>query len=459
MSTNKLGFGTVTAYGSVSLAIGLLGFPMAVFLPPFYSTELGLSLAAVGTMMILSRVTDFITDPAIGILSDRWRPAIGRRKVWLPIGTLIMMLGVFLLFRPIVKPNEFYFFASVSLVYLGYTTLQLPYTAWGAELSDDYHVRTRITGTAKFFDTTGILISTLIPTVVYSLGGATTGDVMAGLSLFFLITLPVCATLAFFIVPEPARHIEGPQQKFNIRHAALLMARNKPFAIVTVAVLIATIAETFRQTTTFFFATKIIGFEDFSIAYTLYFISAILVIPAWGIIARRFEKHRALMGALIVVLVTNVGMFFLGQGDTILFLIFFVIKGACFGALLMMPGAMIADTVDIDTAQSGERRQGQFFAISAMVQKAGFALGAGVPLILLDWVGFDAAGDNGADEIFALRALYGIVPAVIVFGAIWLLRHYSLTAARHKELQTYLEARDTDKEVALPAFITPAPGR
>lgn len=483
MAHKDLGFGTIAAYGSVSLSIGLLGIPMAVFLPAFYSAELGLPLAAVGSMLILSRVTDFFTDPAIGILSDRWRPAIGRRKVWLPIGSLIMMLGVFLLFQPIVKPNEFYFFACVSLVYLGYTTLQLPYTAWGAELSPDYQVRTRITGTAKFFDTTGILISSLIPTLVFSLGGSSMGDVMKGLSLFFILTLPVCATLAFLLVPDRSAKPrgdkdsgagsgadseaeggpeDGPEnkvsdteapQKFRLKEALLMMARNKPFAIITGALLIATIAEVARQTMTSFYAAHILQFEDFNIAFTFYFISAILIIPLWGVAAKRLEKHNALIVALCLVFATNVGMFFLGPGDAVLFMILFVLKGGCFGALLMLPAAMIADTVDIDTVQTGEKRQGQFFAISAMVQKAGFAIGAGTPLILLDWTGFNAAGENGPDELMALKLMYGVAPAIVVLGAIFLLRKYALTAAKHKELQTYLEARENGVEAAKPDFV------
>lgn len=465
MAHKELGFGTIAAYGSVSLSIGLLGIPMAVFLPAFYSSELGLPLAAVGSMLILSRVTDFFTDPAIGILSDRWRPGIGRRKVWLPIGSLIMMLGVFLLFQPIVKPNEFYFFACVSLVYLGYTTLQLPYSAWGAELSPDYQVRTRITGTAKFFDTTGILISSLIPTLVFSLGGSGMGDVMKGLSLFFILTLPVCATLAFLMVPDrsakSARSAGAPElaarraEKFRPKDALTMMARNKPFAIITGALLIATIAEVARQTMTSFYAAHILQFEDFNIAFTFYFIAAIVIIPLWGVAAKRLEKHNALIAALCLVFATNVGMFFLGAGDAALFMVLFVVKGGCFGALLMLPAAMIADTVDIDTAQTGEKRQGQFFAISAMVQKAGFAIGAGAPLIILDWTGFKAAGPNGPDELLALKLMYGVVPAIVVLAAIFLLRKYSLTEARHKELQIYLEAKaeNADTDAPVPDFI------
>ena len=135
---------TLMAYGSISLPIGTIGLPVAIYLAPVYSGQLGIGLGIIGWAMIATRLMDFVTDPIIGVLSDRWRPKIGRRRVWLIIGTLVMMSGVYLLFRPHDTVNIAYFLVALSLVYFGYTTLLLPYKAWGAELSEDYHVRTRL---------------------------------------------------------------------------------------------------------------------------------------------------------------------------------------------------------------------------------------------------------------------------------------------------------------------------
>ena len=126
MSSKKLDNQTILSYGILSLPIGVLGIPMGIYLAPFYAGELGLPLAVIGSMLMLSRVSDFITDPLIGMLSDRWRPSIGRRRIWLPIGTTIMMIGVSLLLRPSGEVDALYFLMAVSITYLGYTTLQLP---------------------------------------------------------------------------------------------------------------------------------------------------------------------------------------------------------------------------------------------------------------------------------------------------------------------------------------------
>jgi len=453
VSNKTLTRGTILSYGLMSLPVGVIGVPMGIYLAPFYAGELGLSLAAIGTMLILSRLTDFITDPLIGLLSDRWRPAIGRRKVWVPIGTTIMMTGVYLLFQPPEGVGIVYFLVAVSTTYLGYTTLQLPYHAWGAELSPQYHVRTKITATSKFFDTSGLVISTVIPAYILSQPGATSGDIMTGLSIFFLIALPLCASIAFINVHEP-EYQASPKQAVSVKAAAKLLARNKPFALVTISLFIATVAEVFRQTTTVFYATQVIGVENVGAVYVYYFVFALMMIPVWSRIAEKMEKHRALGLALSVVLITNICMYFLKEGQTTAFIALFIIKGSCYGALALLPGAMIADTADIDTALTGERQQGLFFAINAMVQKLGYALGQGLPLLLLGWVGFDATGlNNGPDEYYWLSFLYSIAPAVVAGFAIAALVPYTLTAARHKELQNYIAAKESGEDAAMPVFL------
>ena len=91
MAEQNVSLKTILAYGSLSLPIGTIGLPIAIYLAPLYAGQLDLSLQMIGVAFLFARLSDFITDPLIGILSDRWRPAIGRRRVWLLLGTVVMM--------------------------------------------------------------------------------------------------------------------------------------------------------------------------------------------------------------------------------------------------------------------------------------------------------------------------------------------------------------------------------
>ena len=99
-TTDILSAKTIYFHGCIGLPLAVIGYPLAIWIPAHYSGGLGLSLAAVGTILMLARFTDVITDPLMGELSDRWQTRFGRRKHWVVVGAPLMMLGVYQLFMP-----------------------------------------------------------------------------------------------------------------------------------------------------------------------------------------------------------------------------------------------------------------------------------------------------------------------------------------------------------------------
>ena len=65
--------GVLGVYGFMALPLALVGYPVAIWLPAFYAGHVGLPLAAVATMLLLAKLTDVVTDPAVGLISDRMR--------------------------------------------------------------------------------------------------------------------------------------------------------------------------------------------------------------------------------------------------------------------------------------------------------------------------------------------------------------------------------------------------
>ena len=387
MNDFSVRFRTILWFGTIAFPLGMIGLPIAVYLAPLYSGQLEIGLGIVGAALIGTRLLDFVTDPLIGILSDRWRPSIGRRRVWLIIGTLTLGSGIYMLFCPPQGVNAVYFVLAVSFAYFGLTTLRLPYTAWAAELSPDYHVRTKISSTTQFFGIFGLLASTLVPAYLIAEYSASPLEIMRAIGLIIVVLLPITSTLVFFTVPEPTA--PPKMAEFNFRNAARVLGSNGPFVRLTAASLVATLGEAFRQSTTVFFARDVVGLENIGQVYFFYFAAGLVTVPCWSWLAKKIEKHRALALSLVIVAVTNALMIFLSYGQTAAFYALFIAKGMCFGGVVMLPYAMIADTVDVDTADTLDRQQGLFYSVEAMVQKLGTALGAGVPLILLAMVGYD----------------------------------------------------------------------
>jgi glycoside/pentoside/hexuronide:cation symporter, GPH family len=428
------------AYGSLALPLSMIGLPLSIYLAPFYAGELGLPLAALGLAMVIARMSDVVTDPFIGMASDNIRTRFGRRRIWIPLGIIVLMLGVWNLFNPSPRVGMIYFVVWISIVYLGFTLAQLPYQAWGGELAQDYHGRTRVASVRQAFGLLGLIVATTLPALVLQQKGATAGDVLHALSLLMLVLLPVCGAIVFFLVPEPPPLAN--EKRIGFFEGLKVVAKNGPFKTIVLALFLGYVAETFRITITLFFARDAIGVPNIGLIYVFYFMTGLIAVPFWGWLAKRIGKHKALAFAFFIVVATNTAVFFLSYGQVAIFTAIFMAKGFCFGALELLPAALVADAVDVDTARSGARRQGLFFAFVTMTNKFGQAIGQGLSLILLGGIGYKAAGGNGPETIAHMKVLYGLGPALLLVPGILVMLRYRLTAPRHDRLANAIARRE-----------------
>ena len=254
-------FWRMMAYGSINVPLSFIGYPLVIFVAPFYAGELGLPLGLIGTMLFFARMSDVITDPFVGVGSDHLRSRWGRRKPVIAAGIVMMMLGVYKLFLPEPPVTIWYFLVWVSVVYVGFTMVTIPHEAWGGELSNNYHERTQITGTRQFFGLAGMVCATIVPAIVFSQPGGTAGTVLQVLGYFVLVMLPLAGVLLLWAVPNvPAAEVKG--HALPTRQGLRLMFRNGPFVRILLVLLLAVVGETFRITITLFFARDVVGIAN-----------------------------------------------------------------------------------------------------------------------------------------------------------------------------------------------------
>lgn len=446
----KLSKFCIMSYGTINLPLSFIAYPIVIFVAPFYASDLGLPLGVLGTMLFLARLSDVITDPIVGIASDHTKSRFGRRKPWIAIGIAVMMLGVYKLFMPTPGVGVVYFLIWVSVVYLGFTMISLPHEAWGGELSPHYEERTRITGSRQLFGLIGLVVATVVPAVVMSKPGGTMGAVLQTLGWMILGLLPLCGAWLLMMVPS-APPAEIPQH-VPLKSGLRRMLRNGPFVRTLLILLLAVIGETFRITITVFYARDIIGIGNLGSIYLYYFGIGLLGIPFWIWLGNRIGKHRALATAFIILSLLSLAMLPLSKGDTVVFILLFTAKGFCFGSLQLLPSAMIADVVDVDSARSGKSPQGLYYATSGVALKLGMAFGQGLSLNLLNFVGYQATGGSSASALQWLSIFYCIPAAMMFLVALPLVWRYPLTAARHKLIRARFDARLKADTTATPAL-------
>ncbi|MGH7090812.1 MAG: MFS transporter, partial [Stellaceae bacterium] len=142
----RLTLGLALAYAAPGFALAIPLVPVFTFLPTLYARDVGLGLELTGTLLFLARLVDFLIDPLIGFGSDRIRTRFGRRKPWIAAGAIVAGAALVALFAPPAGAGALYLLGWLALLYAGYTAVQVPYVAWGAELVSGYHDRTRIAG-------------------------------------------------------------------------------------------------------------------------------------------------------------------------------------------------------------------------------------------------------------------------------------------------------------------------
>ena len=465
---------TVYAHGVLGLPMAVIGYPLAIWIPAHYAGGLGLSLATVGIILMLARLTDVVTDPIMGELSDRWQTRFGRRRPWLIVGAPVMMFGVYKLFVPQGEVDVIYFLVYLTMFFLGSTIIALPHRAWGAELSTDYHQRSRVTAAREFYVLLGLLVAAAVPMVVEILAdgggsvstvlsiiwhdavGAFTGDlldkkivdratltgpVLMWLAYTIILVLPVCVFIVLAFVKEPPPRKGG---SVSIREGVKYLWKNGPMRRVLIIALLVIFGESFRNAVSLFFIRDIVGVPTIGAAYFFYFVAGLGAIPFWLWLGRKIGKHLAFMGTLVLVSIVSSANLFLSYGDYLPFFLLFIVKGFCYGGLQFLPVAMLADVVDVDTARTGGRRAGTYFAILGLTEKLAIAFGTGFSLILVGQLGFNASGGvAGSTEagVLALRLVYCCGPIFFYSIAMYFIWSYPLTPERHARLRARIERK------------------
>ncbi len=438
MSTARISKLQLGLYGLPNLAFSVVGLPLALYLPRFYSQELALDLAAVGLIIAACRITDVFTDPLIGSLSDRHRTRFGRRKPWIAVGTPLLMVSLWKLFVPSDEPTLTYLFVWVALLYFAFTLISLPYNAWGAELSKDYAERSRVTGWREALGVVGTILSISIPLGMVRFGYTDVSGQLLGVAVAVLVLTPLLAAPALLLVPEP--------EPESIRRDALsgwqklaIAWRNGPFRRLAVSFMFFIMAITMTASLSIFFVTAVMAETTATYATFIfvYYLATTLGVPVWLRISDRLGKHRTVVAAIVWLSIWSAPIPLLEPGDYYLFLFLMIMKGSAIGALAFLPASMAADVIDVDTLETGEQRSGLFFSLWGMVNKAAVALGVLLATNAAAAFGFEptAGTDNTDSAKLAVACLYSLFPAGLALIALPLLWRYPITRAFQEDLR------------------------
>lgn len=414
------------------------GLAVVLYIPTFYATEVGLSLATVGLVFSLGRVVDVVSDPIIGHLSDQTRSRFGPRIPWIIVGVPCFAAAVWMLLVPPENAGVTYLAFACLLYFFFITVLNIPYSSIGLEISPDVHERSLLAGSKAIFQVIGAITAATLP-VLFALS---MGNGLIAIAAGTAVLCAVSLILFLTFVPRQ-RHIERPEPR-RIWQTVPQIMRHRPFRFLILAFFIVQAANALTIGLMAFYVTHVLKAPQFFNLFVLIlFLSTAIFIPVWIILSKRTSKKISWICSILFCSCVLFGGFFLATGSFVGGIIFFALVGAVFGCDAIMPTSMLADIVH-EEEKSGSQLAGLFLAFKDAVSKLAFTVPVAIAFPVLEWVGFEPEGTNGESQLMVLALFFAAVPIALRLVAAVLLSRVTI----HQPAPFFGKMTDANAETA-----------
>ena len=439
----RLPWPTILDYVAPSFGLGFMFLLVAIYLMKFATDVLGISAAVMGGILFFARsIWDATVDPIAGYLSDRTNTRFGRRRPWLLASILPLAITFVLLWTPPRDMGPVYTTVWMAVIVVAFYTstsiLIIPHTALGAELTDNYHDRTRIFGGRHVVTTLGSFAAVAGLAALQK-----SSDVHRTILLFALAASVATALATLWTVmrlrerPEfQGRGAEQPYRAFRdvIKnpHARLLLVvfGIESLGAATIGVLTPYVAEYVVKRP-----------EAGPPAIALYMVANVLFVPVWLPLSRRFGKKALWLASMLLTAVSFGSMIFVHEGSIALLNVLAFIAGTAAGCGNMVAPSIQADVIDWDEHATGERKEGSYFAAWNFVFKVANGLTLQLTGIVLSFSGYMPNVEQTEGVKFTILALYGLFPMACYLIGSALFSRFRLDEAGYAEIRSELDSR------------------
>lgn len=453
---NRVALSQKFAYAAPAFALAVVGIPVYVYIPKFYSDVIGVNITVLGYILFSVRIFDALTDPAIGYLSDRARTRFGRRRPFIASGAILVALAMFLLFNPpfaSAAVETIWFGISIYLLFLFWTAVIVPYESLGPEITFDYHERTSLFGMRDGLLIAGTLAAASSPALVqwlFNLSSDPAGEKAKFFWIAVIYAPLLVGTCWWCVLAIRERQPVVEHQRQGLWRNLRQVTRNRPFIILLIAYTVSAIGNNLPATLILFYVEYVLQSQSADLFLMLYFVTGIIFLPGWILISRRAGKKAAWLASMLVNTGAFAGVFFLGPGDELLYGILVFLSGIGFGATLAIPSAIQADVIDYDELLTGERREGQYIGLWSISKKFAAAAGIGIGLTVLGMAGYTPNTEQPPAVVMTLRVLYALVPSLCNLVAIAIAFAYPISSRIHVDIRNAIARRQAGLPVANP---------
>ena len=452
------GFGTLGLGEKIGYGLGDMGFnfywaTISGFLAYFYTDVFGISAAAAGTMMLITKIIDAFTDPAMGAIADRTKTRWGKFRPYLLFAALPLAgAGVLTFTTPNLDEGGKVIWAYVtySLMMLAYTILSTPYSALSGVITAKSQERTTLISfrfIAAFAGTTIVNFFTLDLVEWLGKGNAELGWQLT-MGLYGFIAAIIFATV-FFTTKE--RIEPPPLQKSDVVQDIKDLSQNRPWLVLFCLSLIIMITITMRGGTGAYYFKYFVGREDLIGEFlTTYSISLLIGAAITPLLTRFFDKTKLMMWLMAIVGVLSMMLFFVPKDMIWLMFVLQAAIGLTLGPKSPLAFSMFADSADYTEWKMGRRATAMTFAAATFSQKLGGAIASAGILWVLAAMGYIANEAQSDASQMGIVLLLTVIPGAVALLAAFIMKFYTLDDKTLTRVHEELRARKAIENAATP---------
>ena len=408
------------SYGIASMGGNVVTQILGTFLTSYLTDSVGIAVAAVGTMMLIARVFDAISDVAMGAIVDKTKTRWGKARPWLLISAPLILIALILTFsiNASWSSGVKLVYAYLSYIFLNcicFTMFMVSHTAMLSRITLNGNQRQQMACINQILNQVGaLLVTTFMVALVDKFGWQMTAVI------YGIITM-ACILIGFFFTRE---HLDASDdgevhvKNVPLKEALPAMLKNRYFYLLAAMFILILMQAAGPGSMVYYYCNNVVG--DLGL---LFFISACGIVPIMIVnlfvpaLAKRFGRRKLLIcGALG----NAFGFFLCGMFAHILPIVYIgsLIKGFSVGFLFSCGFAMAPDVVDYGEWKTGVRSEGLINSCVSFGQKVGLGLGPAIATWILAAGGYNgSATTQSASAISAIRfsfGYYGMILSLLI---------------------------------------------
>ena len=384
---SKCAYGAADIYGGGAFVI------IGTFFTVFLTKALGMPPALAGSIPLIGKVWDAVTDPVMGNVTDRTRSRFGPKRFYLLIGSIISAVTFILMWIPLPQATVGLKYVFYMLMYIlfstGFTIVMVPYNALLPDMVDDYTVRGRFTSVRMAFSAFGNILAALLSALLI------TKETEAGRYLLVAIIFGLIFCIAILLTFFGTWEKEKPVRKVSLKESftqSFTVYKNRCFRLFIAIFVFGQAATDFVTGLAVYFVSDVLhSYGSFKLLMGVILISQFLGMLLFNpIMAKTNKKTPILIGFPVRIAATLAMLFFAHEGANfiaILALTFIVGLGMAGSSVTIY--AILADMADVDELITSVNRPGICSGMATFIRKICAGLSVFIIGVLLDLVGYD----------------------------------------------------------------------